>query len=104
MTRKFTNGHPQRLPAFNFFSQYYFYNIFFFTKVLKWRWFFAFDRCVRLGARVQAHSIYACAHFFSGFRPRRKPLYENREPLRRRDGCPYRKHGQRSGSGAEAES
>ena len=28
ITRKFTNGHPQRLPACNFLSQYYFYNIF----------------------------------------------------------------------------
>ena len=28
MTREFTNGHPQRLPACNFLSQYYFYNIF----------------------------------------------------------------------------
>ena len=36
--------------------------------------------------RVRAHSIYACAHFFSGFRLRRTPLYENREPLRRREG------------------
>ena len=28
MTRKFNNGYPQRLPAYNFLSQYYFYNIF----------------------------------------------------------------------------
>ena len=28
MTREFTNGHPQRLPACNFLLQYYFYNIF----------------------------------------------------------------------------
>ena len=28
MTRDFTNGHPQRLQACNFLSQYYFYNIF----------------------------------------------------------------------------
>ena len=28
MTSEFTNGHPQRLPACNFLSQYYFYNIF----------------------------------------------------------------------------
>ena len=28
MTREFTNGHPQRLPACNFLSQYYFYNLF----------------------------------------------------------------------------
>ena len=28
MTKEFTNGHPQRLPACNFLSQYYFYNIF----------------------------------------------------------------------------
>ena len=27
MTREFTNGCPQRLPACNFLSQYYFYNI-----------------------------------------------------------------------------
>ena len=27
-TREFTNGHPQRLPACIFLSQYYFYNIF----------------------------------------------------------------------------
>ena len=28
MTREFTNGYPQRLPACYFLSQYYFYNIF----------------------------------------------------------------------------
>ena len=28
MTRKFTNGHPQRIPACNFISQCYFNNIF----------------------------------------------------------------------------
>ena len=28
MTREFTNAHPQKLPACNFLSQYYFYNIF----------------------------------------------------------------------------
>ena len=28
MTRELTNGHPQRRPACNFLSQYYFYNIF----------------------------------------------------------------------------
>ena len=28
MTREFTNGHHQRLPACNFLPQYYFYNIF----------------------------------------------------------------------------
>ena len=28
MTREVTNEHPQGLPACNFLSQYYFYNIF----------------------------------------------------------------------------
>ena len=28
MTRTFSDGHPKVLPACNFFSQYYFYNIF----------------------------------------------------------------------------
>ena len=28
MTRKFSDGHPKVLPACNFLSQYYFYNIF----------------------------------------------------------------------------
>ena len=28
MTRTFTDGHPKVLPACNFLSQYYFYNIF----------------------------------------------------------------------------
>ena len=28
MTRTFSDGHPKVLPAFNFLSQYYFYNIF----------------------------------------------------------------------------
>ena len=28
MTRKFSDGHPKVLPACNFHSQYYFYNIF----------------------------------------------------------------------------
>ena len=28
MTRTFSNGHPKVLPACNFLSQYYFYNIF----------------------------------------------------------------------------
>ena len=28
MTKEFTNGHPQRIPACNFLSQYYFFNIF----------------------------------------------------------------------------
>ena len=28
MTREFTNGPPQRLPAYNFLSQYYFYTLF----------------------------------------------------------------------------
>ena len=54
MTRQFTNGHPQRLPACNFLSQYLFYNIF----LLKYyrfslRWIFAFDRCVGLGTLVK---------------------------------------------------
>ena len=63
MTRTFSDGHPKVLPACNFLSQYYFYNIFT-TEVLqvfssnsyevrggenrKWRWIFAFDRCVPL--------------------------------------------------------
>ena len=58
MTRTFSDGHPKVLPACNFLSQYYFYNIFL-LKVFssnsyevrggenrKWRWIFAFDRCV----------------------------------------------------------
>ena len=62
MTRTFSDGHPKALPACNFLSQYYFYNIFLqnscrfslqtltkfeAAKTGKWRWIFAFDRCVR---------------------------------------------------------
>ena len=56
LTRTFSDGHPKVLPACNFLSQYYFYNIFLqkscrfslqtLTKYRKWRWIFAFDRCV----------------------------------------------------------
>ena len=56
MTRTFSDGHPKVLPACNFLSQYYFYNIFLVLQVFssnsyekrKWRWIFAFDRCVEL--------------------------------------------------------
>ena len=54
MTREFTNKLPQRLPACNFLSQYYFYNIslqksciFSLQTLAKFEApFFSFDRCV----------------------------------------------------------
>ena len=52
MTRKFTNGHPQRLPACNFFFQYYFFITFFYKSLVSFLFKFAKFEAAKTGSGV----------------------------------------------------